>query len=90
MSSSRPATAATARRLTRQHFALYRGWLEGAAIEGLHAAYGDPGSDVRVTRRLLATLRDTLAVAARRARPRSRAPAAPEARQHPAGRAARA
>ncbi|MGF6601802.1 site-specific recombinase XerD [Paraburkholderia sp. GAS448] len=55
-------------RLTRQHFALYRGWLEGAAIEGLHAAYGEPGTDVRVTRRLLTTLRDTLAVAARRAR----------------------
>jgi hypothetical protein len=27
-----------ARRLTRQHFALYRGWLEGAALEGLHRA----------------------------------------------------
>lgn len=59
---------APVRRLTRQHFALYRGWLEGAPIEGLHAAYGEPGSDVRVTRRLVATLRDTLAVAARRAR----------------------
>jgi hypothetical protein len=56
------------RRLTRHHFALYRGWLEGAAIEGLHAAYGEPGTDVRVTRRLVATLRDTLATAARRAR----------------------
>lgn len=55
-------------RLTRQHFALYRGWLEGAAIEGLHAAYGEPSTDVRVTRRLLTTLRDTLAIAARRAR----------------------
>lgn len=57
-----------ARRLTRQHFALYRGWLEGAAIEGLHTAYGEPGTDVRVTRRLVTTLRDALAVAARRAR----------------------
>jgi len=56
------------RRLTRQHFALYRGWLEGAAIAGLHAAYGEPSTDVRVTRRLLTTLRDTLAIAARRAR----------------------
>jgi site-specific recombinase XerC len=56
------------RRLTRQHFALYRGYLEGAATGGLHAAYGEPGTDVRVTRRLIATLRDTLAVAARRAR----------------------
>ncbi|CAM2198402.1 Integrase (plasmid) [Paraburkholderia kururiensis] len=57
-----------ARRLTRQHFALYRGWLEGATIEGLHAAYGEPGTDVRVTRRLVATLRDALATGARRAR----------------------
>jgi hypothetical protein len=56
------------RRLTRQHFALYRGWLEGASIDGLHAAYGEPGTDVRVTRRLVATLRDALAVAARRVR----------------------
>jgi site-specific recombinase XerD len=55
-------------RLTRQHFALYRGWLEGAAIEGLHAAYGEPDTDVRMTRRLLTTLRDTLGVAARRSR----------------------
>ena len=57
-----------ARRLTRQHFALYRGYLEGAAIEGLHSAYGEAGTDVRLTRRLIATMRDTLAVAARRAR----------------------
>jgi hypothetical protein len=56
------------RRLTRQHFALYRGWLEGAAIEGLHSAYGEAGSDVRLTRRLITTMRDALAVAARRAR----------------------
>lgn len=56
------------RRLTRRHFTLYRGWLEGAAIEGLHAAYGEPGTGVRMTRRLVATLRDTLATAARRAR----------------------
>jgi hypothetical protein len=59
---------ATARRLTRQHFALYRGYLEGADVERLHAAYGEPGTDVRVTRRLVVTLRDTLAAAARRAR----------------------
>jgi hypothetical protein len=37
-------------RLTRQHFALYRGWLEGAAIEGLHAAYREPGTDVHFLR----------------------------------------
>ncbi|KVM88362.1 hypothetical protein [Burkholderia stagnalis] len=34
----------------------------------LHAHYGLPGTDVRVTRRTLATLRDTLTIAARRAR----------------------
>ncbi|MEM5405885.1 phage integrase family protein [Paraburkholderia unamae] len=56
------------RRLTRQHFALYRGWLEGAPLESLHRAWGDAGTDVRVTRRLIATMRDTLAVAARRMR----------------------
>ncbi|WP_408214235.1 hypothetical protein [Paraburkholderia sediminicola] len=67
MTGSRPAHAGAPRRLTRQHFALCRGWLEGAAVGGLHAAYGEPGTDVRVTRRLIATLRDTLAVAARRA-----------------------
>ncbi len=67
--TGRPSTnAAPSRRLTRQHFALYRGYLEGAAIEGLHAAYGEPGTDVRVTRRLITTLRDTLAAASRRAR----------------------
>lgn len=55
----------TAHRLTRQHLALYRGWLDGAAMEGLHSAYGEAGTDVRVTRRLIATMRDTLAVAAR-------------------------
>lgn len=58
----------SSRRLSRQHFALYRGYLEGAALEGLHTAYGEPGTDVRVTRRLIATLRDTFAAAARRAR----------------------
>lgn len=57
----------TARRLSRHHFALYRGYLEGAPLDGLHAAYGEPGTDVRVTRRLITTLRDTLAAAARRA-----------------------
>ncbi|MBN3856751.1 tyrosine-type recombinase/integrase [Paraburkholderia sp. Ac-20340] len=55
-------------RLTRQHFALYRGWLEGAALEGLHAAYGETDTDIRLTRRMIATMRDTLAVVARRAR----------------------
>jgi hypothetical protein len=57
-----------ARRLTRQHFALYRGWLEGAAIEGLHSTYGGAGSDERLTRRLITTMRDAPAAAARRAR----------------------
>lgn len=56
------------RRLTRQHFALYRGYLDGVAEARLHASYGDAGTDVRVTRRLIDVLRDTLSVLARRAR----------------------
>jgi site-specific recombinase XerD len=54
--------------LTRQHFALYRAWLDGVADAQLHASYGDGGTDVRITRRLVAALRDTLSIAARRAR----------------------
>jgi hypothetical protein len=46
---NRKACAAmSVQRLTRAHFALYRGYLEGASIAGLHAAYGEPGTDVRV------------------------------------------
>ncbi|WP_420213436.1 phage integrase family protein (plasmid) [Burkholderia aenigmatica] len=56
------------RRLTPAHFALYRAYLEGLDEPVLHAHYGVPGTDVRVTRRTLATLRDTLTIAARRAR----------------------
>ncbi|KVN49359.1 phage integrase family protein [Burkholderia ubonensis] len=55
-------------RLTPDHFALYRAYLEGLDEPTLHAHYGVPGTDVRVTRRTLATLRDTLTIAARRAR----------------------
>ena len=55
-------------RLTPAHFALYRAYLEGLDEAVLHAHYGLPGTDVRVTRRTLATLRDTLTIAARRAR----------------------
>ncbi|MDR5827282.1 phage integrase family protein [Caballeronia sp. LP006] len=55
------------RRLTRQHFALYRGYLDGVSEAKLHASYGDAGTDVRTTRRLIVTLRDTLSVLARRA-----------------------
>jgi site-specific recombinase XerC len=55
-------------RLTRQHFTLYRGYLDGVSVEQLHRSYGDAGTDVRATRRLIATLRDALAAAARRAR----------------------
>ncbi|KWK67554.1 phage integrase family protein [Burkholderia stagnalis] len=55
-------------RLTPAHFALYRAYLEGLDEATLHAHYGVPGTDVRVTRRTLATLRDTLTIAARRAR----------------------
>lgn len=35
------------RRLTRQHFALYRGYLDGLTDVQLHASYGDAGTDVR-------------------------------------------
>ncbi|WP_062609950.1 phage integrase family protein [Caballeronia calidae] len=56
------------RRLTRQHFALYRGYLDGVAEAQLHASYGDAATDVRATRRLIDALRDTLSVLARRAR----------------------
>ncbi|WP_244173279.1 phage integrase family protein [Caballeronia temeraria] len=55
-------------RLTRQHFALYRGYLDGVSEAQLHASYGDASADVRATRRLIAALRDTLSVLARRAR----------------------
>ncbi|WP_250536173.1 phage integrase family protein [Caballeronia sp. AZ10_KS36] len=54
-------------RLTRQHFALYRGYLDGVSEAQLHASYGDSGGDVRSTRRLIAALRDMLSVLARRA-----------------------
>jgi site-specific recombinase XerD len=56
------------KRLTRQHFALYRGYLDGVAEAQLHASYGDASTDLRSTRRLIAVLRDTLSVLARRAR----------------------
>ncbi|WP_414442405.1 phage integrase family protein [Burkholderia sp. 22PA0106] len=55
-------------RLTTGHFALYRAYLEGLDEPVLHATYGVIGTDVRVTRRTLTTLRDTLMIAARRAR----------------------
>ncbi len=61
--SSRPLL-----RLTNGHFALYRAYLEGLDEPVLHATYGLVGTDVRVTRRTLTTLRDTLIIAARRAR----------------------
>ncbi|WP_186087658.1 phage integrase family protein [Burkholderia gladioli] len=54
-------------RLTTAHFALYRAFLEGLDERALHAHYGVPGTDVRITRRTLAALRDTLTIAARRA-----------------------
>ncbi|CCD36587.1 phage integrase family protein [Candidatus Paraburkholderia kirkii UZHbot1] len=58
----------TPNRLTRRHFALYRGYLDGVSEAQLHASYGDAGTNVRVTRRLIEALRDTLSVLARRAR----------------------
>lgn len=53
--------------LTHTHFALYRAYLEGFEEQRLHVHYGAPGTDVRITRGTLATLRDTLTIAARRA-----------------------
>ncbi|KNE76158.1 Integrase [Candidatus Burkholderia crenata] len=57
---------ASIKRLTREHFALYRGYLDGVSVEQLHATYGDATTDVRATRRLIELLRDTLSGAARR------------------------
>ena len=60
--AARPAERATQtgapRRLTRQHFALYRGYLDGVSEAQLHASYGEAGSDVRRTRRLIAALEE--------------------------------
>jgi site-specific recombinase XerD len=56
------------KRLTREHFALYRGYLDGVSVDQLHATYGDATTDVRATRRLIGLLRDTLSSAARRSR----------------------
>ena len=53
-------------RLTREDFALYRGYLDGVALEQLHARYS-PYADLRRTRTHLAWLRDALSIAARRA-----------------------
>ncbi|WP_239007486.1 hypothetical protein [Burkholderia diffusa] len=66
------------RRLTHAHFALYRAYLEGLDEATLHAHYGVAGIDVRATRRTLATLCDTLTIAARRARHRRGAPSVPK------------
>ncbi len=66
-SVERAAQSSAPRRLTRQHFALYRGYLDGVSEAQLHASYGEAGADVRKTRRLIAALRDTLSVLARRA-----------------------
>ncbi|KKL31100.1 hypothetical protein WR30_30595 [Burkholderia contaminans FFH2055] len=49
---------------------MYRAYLEGLDEATLHAHYGVPGTDARVTRRTLATLRDTLMSGALRARHR--------------------
>ncbi|WP_244125819.1 hypothetical protein [Burkholderia gladioli] len=51
--------------LTTAHFALYRAYLEGIEERRLHALYGASGTDIRITRRTLATLRDSLTIGAR-------------------------
>ncbi len=63
-----PENRTSIKRLTREHFALYRGYLDGVSVEQLHATYGDATTDVRSTRRLIGLLRDTLSGAARRTR----------------------
>ncbi|MGN4070209.1 DUF4123 domain-containing protein [Burkholderia gladioli] len=54
-------------RITTARFARYRAYLEGVEERTLHTHYGAPSIDVRVALRTLATLRDTLTIAARRA-----------------------
>jgi site-specific recombinase XerD len=63
-----PENRTSIKRLTREHFALYRGYLDGVSVEQLHATYGDTTTDIRATRRLIGLLRDTLSGAARRTR----------------------
>jgi len=63
-----PENRSSIKRLTREHFALYRGYLDGVSVEQLHATYGDATTDIRATRRLIGLLRDTLSGAARRTR----------------------
>jgi site-specific recombinase XerD len=67
-SARNPENRTSIKRLTREHFALYRGYLDGVSVEQLHATYGDATTDVRATRRLIGLLRDTLSGAARRTR----------------------
>ena len=68
LSIRNPENRSSIKRLTREHFALYRGYLDGVSVEQLHATYGDATTDVRSTRRLIGLLRDTLSGAARRTR----------------------
>ncbi|WP_429501177.1 phage integrase family protein (plasmid) [Robbsia andropogonis] len=53
-------------RFTRQHFAMYRGYLDGLSDDVLHRSWGESGTDVRITRRTIITLRDALRAVARR------------------------
>ena len=66
---TRPHTAiASPMRLALQHFALYRAYLDGLPDAQLHAIYGEPGTDVRLTRKRVTTIRDTLLAVAQRRR----------------------
>lgn len=71
--------------LTRAGFALYPAHLEGVDEAKLHAVFGTPDTDVAITPRQIALIREAL-TAAWRARQGRRAPGAPEAGQHTAGR----
>lgn len=68
-------------RLTPAHFALYQAYLEGSARRRCTRTTAFRGPDGRVTRRTLATLRDTLTIAAGRAAYRRRGSCASDARR---------
>jgi site-specific recombinase XerD len=62
------ARIVTPMRLSLQHFALYRAYLDGIADTQLHAIYGEAGTDVRLTRKRIEVIRETLTAAAKRRR----------------------
>src|ERR1700675_3340830 len=67
-SGRNPEKRGSVKQLPREHFALYRGYVDGVSIEQLRATDGDAPSDLSATRRLIGLRRDTLPGAARRTR----------------------